>query len=362
MRAPGAYADASKGRMVAPLIFVRVLDVPLIATPETTYSYYFTDSDKTTAFFDENGTAQDYLPVGMEFDVVGADQTQEVKSVQLRIDNVSREFCSLVSLVNLDGCAVQILRAFRDNLSTPLAAQTVIAGRINSWRISESEIEIEIIVPLSLEMRVPRRLFWPRCNWQFKSVECGYFGTVGTTDLASSGNAISGGDNSSYVKGNAFDDNESTYWESTQAYTAILGAAYIGQSGLTSKPRKVRLKTYSSTNNNIASIKAQYRNAGGEWTDIVEWTIPKTVSTWNELTLPNYGATGTFDLRLLANDNLASGYRWRVFEIQFLNAGTVETTCDHTLATCKAYGNERWFGGFPHLLKSRDPRLVWTKT
>jgi|GEM_PF-2441631 len=214
-RAPGSYKGTSEKDQVAPILFLRVLNLPSKANPSEKTNLYLTDAEEPISFFDENGNAEAYLPVGLTFDKVSADQTQEVKAFRLTIDNVGREFCSLASTVEIEGCEVHVLRAFRENLSAPESAQTVIVGRINSWAIGESEIEAEVQIPISLRQRVPRRMFWPLCNWQYKSDECGYSG--------------------------------------------------------------------------------------------------------------------------------------------------VQTACDHTLDTCKAYGNNGRFGGFPHLLKSRDPSNVWTK-
>lgn len=177
-RASGTYLSESGGEQVAPLLLVRVLDLPDKTTPATTYSHYFTDAEETISFFDENGSAEAYLPIGLKLEDVTADQTQEVKSFRIHLDNVSRDFCTLVSTVDMLGCEVQVLRAFRDELSSTDCAQMVIAGRINSFQVNEGEIEIECIIPISLEQRVPRRLFWPLCGWQFKSTACGYSGAA----------------------------------------------------------------------------------------------------------------------------------------------------------------------------------------
>ena len=49
--------------------------------------------------------------------------------------------------------------------------------------------------------------------------------------------------------------------------------------------------------------------------------------------------------------------------INGVNSGPLPSGgCAHTLSACTAYGANEGFGGFPHLLKSRDPRTVWTKT
>lgn len=177
-RASGAYLGESAGEQVAPILLVRFIDLPDRTTPATTYSHYFTDAEETISFFDEGGSAEAYLPIGVKVEDITADQTQEVKSFRIHLDNVGRDFCTLVSTIQPLGCEVHVLRAFRDDLSSADCAQMVVAGRINSWQVNEGEIEVECIIPISLEQRVPRRLFWPMCNWQFKSAACGYSGTA----------------------------------------------------------------------------------------------------------------------------------------------------------------------------------------
>lgn len=360
MRADGAYTVAVGGAQIAPLILLRVIDMPTKADPNTKVSVYLTDAEEAISFFDEAGNAEAYLPCGMGFDAFTVEKTSEVKSLNVRLDNVSREFCTLISQVELAGVMVQILRATRDSLSTPDCAQVVLVGHINSWTVTETEIEAEIIVPVSLEQRVPRRMFWPRCAWEFGGTECGATAPVNGIDVTSTLRAISGGSylfNPAYL---AFNDNTGNYWISDQSGTGISGIAYIGQSNVARVIEKIRLYTYASTANNVSSIKIQYKDTGGAWVDLGTWAIPTTASQWNEFTVPAYTpTTAEHSIRLLANSNLGAGVTWRIPEIEFK---VYPVTCNHTKDDCSFFGNSAKFGGFPHLMRSRDPRNPWYKT
>lgn len=370
MRAPGEYMGASSGKTVAPILLVRILNMPSKADPAVLTSVYLTSCEETISFFDETGGVEAYIPCGMDFDPVSVEKTAEVKSLTMRLDNVSREFCTLANQVEISGVEVQFLRAMRDELSSPECAQVLIVGHVNSWTITESEIQAEIIVPLSLEQRVPRRLFWPLCGWEFGGDGCGYWSAPSTTNLAVQANAISGGDLTNYPKTQAFDG--STYpwgaypgWKSSQTGTNVAPNAYIGQSGITEQVRRIRVYGAGVTTM-PDSIKVQYSLDGSSWTDILTYDA----SEWSgmgyfDVMLPDYGVDVTHSIRLLANADLGSGYSWWILEmiINGVNSGPLPSGgCAHTLSACKAYGANEGFGGFPHLLKSRDPRTVWTKT
>lgn len=360
MRADSAYIEATRGAQIAPLYLLRVLGMPTIADPNTTISAYFTDAEEPISFFDEDGNAEAYLPCGMNFDAFTVEKTSEVKSLTIRLDNVSRDFCTLVSQVNLLGVEVQVLRAMRDELSTPDCAQVIIVGHVNSWTVTETQIEAEVIVPVSLEQRVPRRMFWPLCAWEFGGPECGVTVPVGWVDVASPSNAISGGSYLLNPASLAFNNNTGEIWISSQKGTEIGGAAYIGQSNVARPVEKIKLYTFSNVANNIGSIKVQYKDTDGVWTDIGTWTIPTTGSQWNEYAVTAYvPTTKTHSLRLLANANLGENTEWKVPEIEFL---VYPTTCNHTKEDCTFFGNIARYGGFPHLLRSRDPRNPWYKT
>lgn len=372
MRASGEYMGAVAGKAIAPILLVRVLNMPTLADPAVKVSAYFTDAEESISFFDEAGGAEVYLPVGMEFGPLSTENSSEVKSLNVKMDNVSREFCTLVAQVELSGVEVHFLRATRDELSSPECAQVIIVGRINAWTVTESQIEAEIIVPLSMEQKVPRRLYWPLCNWEFGGSGCGYWSAPSSTNLASAANAISGGDLTNYPKTQAFDGSTTLYdpypgWKSSQTGTNVGDTAYLGQTGITEQVRRIRVYGGDSKSTMPTLIKVQYKVGAGAWTDIMTYdtTYWSAMSLYFDILLPDYGVDGTQDIRLLAGSDLASGYSFHVVEmiLNGVNSGPLPSGgCAHTLTACKAYGAQEGFGGFPHLLQSRDPRNVWTKS
>lgn len=52
--------------------------------------------------------------------------------------------------------------------------------------------------------------------------------------------------------------------------------------------------------------------------------------------------------------------QWKFKDANCAYSGAA-TTCDKSLAACKALSNQAHFGGFPHIPQSRDPRVAWTK-
>ncbi len=359
-RASGQYAQAASPDAVSPVLLLRVLEMPSISNPEEKTSGYFADSEEFLSFFDEAGTPEAYLPVGLSFDKVSCDNGNKVVSFVLKLDNVSRDFCALASQVQIKGCRVELLSAFREDLSDPEAAQTIMAGSIQGWSITEYSIEADVTAPLNLPMRTPQRLYWPRCHWRFGGQECSYWGTPGTTDLSTQGNAISGGyESSSYTPAKAFDDSLSSKWSSSQTGSNVSGNAYIGQTGLLQKIRKITLKNDDTSDDIVSAVKVQWREGGGAWQDVASFSLDTGTNVVNTLFLPDYGATGTHDIRILADANPSD--RWQVFEVEMFGISEVATTCDKTFETCKAYANSPRFGGFPHILRTRNPREVWTK-
>lgn len=355
-RASGQFAQASSPDAVSPIILLRVLDMPSITEPVTMTSAYFTDAEEIISFFDEAGDPEAYIPVGLSFDRVSVDNSTKVVSFRVRVDNVSRDFCTLASQVRIQGARLELVRAFREDLTDPEAGQALVSGLIQAWVITEGSIEVDVTAPLNLPIRTPQRLYWVRCPWEFCGLECGLEIPAGGLDVSVEANAISGGTAFLYRKEAAFDGTE-TLWQSSQTGTGISGAAYIGQSGLHVPVDKIRLKT-AQDGYNVPSIKVQLQY-DTEWVDLLEWTIPTTADTWQEVAVPDYEGYRTHSIRLLANANLASGKAWRVREIETLTLGE---RCDKTLEVCRSYGNANHFGGFPHILRTRNPREVWTKS
>jgi len=136
------------------------------------------------------------------------------------------------------------------------------------------------------------------------------------TDLCTNtANAVSGGDEGSHAKANAFDDNTSTEWQSSQEAGAISGAAYIGYDFGADNEKYIRhIKLYSS--NCVSSLKVQYSDNGSGWVDVetVDY-LPDGASTNGFITINLPSTAAHRYWRLLANANLSSG-RWAVNEVE----------------------------------------------
>jgi len=161
----------AKKASTAPIIFIRVLNIPHRDGSGST-SVYLCDAGEFVSFFDENGDPEAYIPVGIEFDRIEQDNTTRMVNFRVRIDNVSRDFCALANQGIIDGCRIEILRGYRALLSDVSYAQPLIQGIIQSWRITEATIELEVTSAIGLFQKVPRRLCWSRCQWQFKGDIC----------------------------------------------------------------------------------------------------------------------------------------------------------------------------------------------
>ncbi len=136
-------------------------------------------------------------------------------------------------------------------------------------------------------------------------------------NVATSGQAISGGDNGANVKGNAFDGSTSTLWYSSQLSGAVSGTAYIGQDfGAT--PRSIRRIVYTNTNSGyaITSVKAEYSDDNSTWTTVLTQTVSATTNATNTIDLPESGKHRYW--RLLANANPTNN--WGISECTMLLA------------------------------------------
>jgi hypothetical protein len=148
------------------------------------------------------------------------------------------------------------------------------------------------------------------------------------SNVATSANAISSGDLTTFTKGLAFDGDTtgtSSCWKSTYHYDENIGVAYIGQSGLTSVVRKIKLWTTaqsSPSSQSVSSVKVQISTDGTSWVDLGTYSgLATAYQATNEFILPKYDVSGVYSLRLLCN---ASGINhpavgaWVVQEIQML--------------------------------------------
>lgn len=167
-RATSTFKTEAGKDELAPILLVRILDMPEVLVPATKHSLYLTDCDQdptsgsreAVSFFDENGDPQIYLPCGLSYEQCEASMDSSIESVQVSVDNVDRSFSALAQYVILNGVTVHVLRAFRNLLYTEDGAQLIFSGRIRQALINEHSIQLAIWADYSLKKRAPRRMYW----------------------------------------------------------------------------------------------------------------------------------------------------------------------------------------------------------
>lgn len=130
------------------------------------------------------------------------------------------------------------------------------------------------------------------------------------------GSAVSSGDlSATFLKEYAFDNDENTYWSSSQKGGEISGVASIGYEfgeGHEATVQRIKLKQGGRVN----SFKVQVRSVGGEWKDVLTVELRKS-GEWDRIDLPTLPPAGGW--RLLANANVGEyPATWTVYEIQLL--------------------------------------------
>ncbi len=362
-RSTSHYKTLTQPTQISPVWFLALLDVQELNAPEVVHSYYFTDASETLSFFDENGSPEAYLPIGMEIEPVAIDQTQKVISFRVRLDNVSRELSVLAGTLKLTSGRCILMRGVREDLSEPDCAQVVFQGAIRSWVIGEQYIEIEIGSDIPLINKAPRRLFYPRCQWKFKGADCGYTGQhagfYARWWLKTSDNY------------NVMDTAATPAVEETVATVNYTNRNPAGQADYFNcrieavlLPKYTETYTIYTTANNGVKIWVNDVLLIDQWTNgtttSYSATVALTADTPASIVIENFENTETH--RLLLEWSSASQTRENIGT----TAGTVYfetafTTCDKSLEQCKERLNHSRFGGFPHIARSRDPRATWTK-
>ncbi len=143
-----------------------------------------------------------------------------------------------------------------------------------------------------------------------------------TADLCTGGTPISGGDRIGSSKSNAFDNNLSTIWQSSQSGSAVANVAYIGyQHTIGRKIKKIRHRSiffaegYSTV---PAAVKAIASNDGVTWYDIqTGYTFSAYSSdTWHEFEITTSEVDYT-QWTLKATGPVGLGY-WVCAEIEMM--------------------------------------------
>ena len=364
-RSTGHFSELASMEASSPVLLLRVLDLPSISNPQQLTSLYFTDAETFIDFFDENGNPEAYIPVGLSFDKVTVDNSGSMVSFRVKLDNVSRDFCTLAGSVRVQGAQLQLLRAFREDLSNPDAGQTLISGIIQAWTITEKSIEAEVTSPVALSMRAPQRLYWPKCHWKFKGDLCGF--------------------DQNWWWERWWEKTSLDYWtvdpsktptierlSRTVNYTNVNPGGQVNYYNCRILARLV--PKYSET----YTISIYVSDGLKLWLDgtlkIDQWntqtathtcTFSATAGTPVSIQIDHFERTE--DEYLQVKWSSAS----QPLEVIGTTAGTVILPtgkvslydyCGRTVDDCLTRNNITHFGGFPHILRSRNPREVWTKS
>jgi hypothetical protein len=139
--------------------------------------------------------------------------------------------------------------------------------------------------------------------------------TTYSTDVSTSGNAISSGDAASHAKGDAFDNSFSTYWQSNiTAANCVTSVAYIGQdfgSGNAFDIRYITIRQVTAASL-TTSAAVQHSDDASAWSTLAVLTLPSDTNT-HDFAIASGGAHRYW--RLQCNAPPASA-AWAVYEIE----------------------------------------------
>lgn len=153
---------------VAPVLLVRILNIPEVLNPSSTHSLYITDCDfdaysgshTDTWWFDEFNAPRLYSSCGVTFESVEVSTENEFSTSTISIDNVDRAFSALAQHGKLNGVEVQIYRGYRNLLEYVDGAQMIFIGHLKKVLISDHSLQGEVWADFSLKTKVPRRMYW----------------------------------------------------------------------------------------------------------------------------------------------------------------------------------------------------------
>ena len=152
---------------IAPILLVRILNMPRTDNPASKESLYLTDCDFDAVtkshtdinWFNENGTAEKYYSRGVKFEQVQVSTDNTIETSTISLGNVDRTFSALAQFYKLNGVEVHVFRGFRDLLAYPDGAQLLFVGHIKKAVITESAINAEVWADFSLKKKCPRRFY-----------------------------------------------------------------------------------------------------------------------------------------------------------------------------------------------------------
>jgi len=147
-----------------------------------------------------------------------------------------------------------------------------------------------------------------------------------SSNLCTGGTAICNGYTSGYPAANAFDSDTSTYWESAETGSSVIGVSWIGYNF----GKKVNIKKFNIytdevgggslglEGHNESSVIISYSDNGSSWTTLETLSIATTSSSWITGTLSTKNNTPHQYWRIVANVTpwRVDSSTWMVHEIE----------------------------------------------
>ncbi|MEI6083985.1 MAG: discoidin domain-containing protein, partial [Verrucomicrobiota bacterium] len=214
----------------------------------------------------------------------------------------------------------------------------------------------------------------------YKNVR-GYYGLIGTVrkDAAriTTGSMISGGAGGGSTAAEAGDGLTLTHWVSSQVYTSVSGAAYIGRDlGSAKTVRAFRIMQGTRINNSyrnglgsVATVTLQSSTNGSTWTTRQTVTLQTAPHIWQTIAVT--GGISARYWRLLAGSQptgTGTAQGWRVYELEFYEDGLGTNFTDDNIDPNPAFApaEERnpfaGEGNQPGAVAIFEQRLVFART
>jgi len=144
---------------------------------------YLTNSPQDVDFFDEDGTPQTYLSIGIDRSDIHTTLEQQSNRVTITIDNVNREFSARLAHQEFRNKQVAIWKVFKGHLESFANRVELFAGVMDDPSVDEQQVELTAYSRIDMyDARIPARKYGTNCPWRFGDPE-----TCGVTPPTASG-------------------------------------------------------------------------------------------------------------------------------------------------------------------------------